>query len=56
MQIDRKIAHAPRSRALASDMATMPSACVGCDGCQGICQSLIDAMLLPDLLLRERAA
>ena len=53
MLTDRKIAHAPRSHALAREIANMPSACVGCTGCQGICEMLIDAMLLPEIILRD---
>ena len=56
MQTNRKIAHAPRSQALAKDLSMMPDPCVGCEGCQGVCAALIDAMLLPEIILRDRAA
>lgn len=56
MQSQRKIAHAPRSRALADNLATMNSTCVGCEGCEGLCAALIDAMLLPEIVLRDRGA
>ncbi|MEW9918351.1 hypothetical protein AB2B41_01950 [Marimonas sp. MJW-29] len=56
MQLNRKIAHAPRSRALAEDLSKMNSTCVECEGCQGLCAALVDAMLLPEIILRDRAA
>ncbi|MFC6639497.1 hypothetical protein [Sulfitobacter sediminilitoris] len=56
MQLQRKIAYAPRSRALAKDLSQLPGPCVGCEGCQGVCAALIDAMLLPEIVLRDRPA
>ena len=55
MQTSRKIAHAPRCHTLAQDIASMPSTCVGCTDCQGICAALIDALILPELIIRDRA-
>ena len=56
MKIDRYSGHAPRSRELAAQLAATSTQCVGCEGCAGICSALIDAMLLPDLFLRDRTA
>ena len=56
MKIERHSGHAPRSRALATQIAAMPSQCVGCEGCEGVCAALIDAMILPELILKDRAA
>lgn len=51
MKIERKAAFAPRTSALALDLASLQAPCVGCDGCTGLCDALIDALTLPDLLL-----
>ncbi len=50
----RTVGHAPRTQALAQQTQAMTGPCIGCTGCQGICQALFDAMLLPDLILKER--
>ncbi|KIN65339.1 hypothetical protein Z945_380 [Sulfitobacter noctilucae] len=56
MQAKRIVGHAPRTQALADDLDTLQGPCVGCAGCQGICQALFDAILVPDLILRDRHA
>lgn len=52
MTIDRKIAYAPRTNALVAEVAAVPG-CVGCKGCKGLCAALIEAMTLPDAVLRK---
>ena len=56
MQIRRDIAHAPRARALGRQIATLQGGCVGCENCAGLCTALLEALTLPDLVLKEREA
>ncbi|MCR9126847.1 MAG: hypothetical protein NXH82_12050 [Rhodobacteraceae bacterium] len=53
MQVDRKAAFAPRTRALAQDLTKVTGPCVGCPGCEGLCVALIEAMTLPDAILKK---
>ena len=53
MKIDRLVAFAPRTQSLASDFAMLQGPCVGCDGCMGMCRELIDALVLPDVILKK---
>ena len=53
MKIDRFAAFAPRTRALASDLAILQGPCVGCTDCEGLCRDLIDALVLPDAVLKK---
>ena len=50
MQTERDVGKAPRTKALAEEIANLRG-CVGCTECQGLCQPLIDAVLLPDMIL-----
>ncbi len=56
MDIDRRIAHAPRSRALAGQIAGLRGGCVGCTDCTGLCLALIEALILPGVVLKEKPA
>ena len=56
MQIRRDIAHAPRARALGRTVAGLRGGCVGCEGCAGLCTALLEALTLPDLVLKEKQA
>ena len=56
MTTQRQIAFAPRTRALGQDMAALHGPCIGCTGCQGICAALIEAMTLPEIILRKGRA
>lgn len=29
--------------------------CIGCAGCQGLCQEIIDLAVLPDIVLKQSA-
>lgn len=51
MSIDRLAGFAPRTRALASDLAVLQGPCVGCTDCEGLCRELIEALVLPDVVL-----
>ncbi len=54
MQVARKAAFAPRSEAVGAQLAALNEPCVGCTDCTGLCKDLIDAVVLPDLLLSRR--
>lgn len=54
MDIKLDIGRAPRTTALAQQIATMRGGCVGCDECRGICPALIEAMTLPGAVLGAR--
>ena len=56
MERDRQIAHAPRSRALAGQIAGLRGGCVGCTECAGLCTALIEALTLPGMILKEKQA
>lgn len=50
MKTDRLIGHAPRSRSFGEKyLAT--GACIGCKGCTGLCQALIEALVVPEMVL-----
>jgi formate hydrogenlyase subunit 6/NADH:ubiquinone oxidoreductase subunit I len=51
MEIDRMTAFAPQTRALVQDLAALPTPCIGCDGCQGVCRELIELITLPHAVL-----
>ena len=55
MEINRKHGYAPRTSAAAAQVAAMAEPCVGCTDCQGLCQALIEAVVLPDILLSRTA-
>ncbi|EAQ13215.1 MULTISPECIES: hypothetical protein [Maritimibacter] len=54
MQVDRRTAHAPRTRDLAVQVSGLKQGCVGCADCKGLCHELIEAMLVPDLVLKDK--
>lgn len=51
MEIERRIATAPRMRALTEQINRLPGQCVGCRECRGVCEALFEAMVLPDLIV-----
>ncbi len=53
MMIDRKTAHAPKSASLVTKVAGLQGPCVGCKDCTGLCPALIEALVLPDIILRK---
>lgn len=56
MQIHRDIAHAPRTRALGHTVASLRGGCIGCRDCAGLCSALLEALTLPDLVLKDDKA
>jgi len=39
--------------ALSAELAQINGPCVGCTGCKGMCQDLIDAVMLPSIILSK---
>ncbi len=37
---------------LAHDTTSEVKGCIGCDGCKGVCAALIEAMTVPDVVVR----
>ncbi|WP_299620890.1 hypothetical protein [uncultured Tateyamaria sp.] len=52
MTISRNIGHAPRTRALAEELNALNGPCIGCTGCEGVCQALLDALVVPDVVTK----
>ena len=54
MQIKRSKAETPKANALATELSGLYGPCVGCSDCSGLCTALIDALILPDVILRKK--
>lgn len=54
MNINRNKAGTRHSQALASELEALRGPCVGCSKCTGLCEALIDALVLPDMILSKR--
>lgn len=54
MEIERQIAHMPKSCAVAGSAVRRPQGCIGCTHCKGLCAELIEALTLPDVILKQR--
>ncbi len=54
MPISRSKADAPRVKALATKVSGLQGPCLGCTNCVGLCEALIDALVLPDLVLTRK--
>lgn len=53
MKIDRRKSDGRHVQALAGELSTLQGPCVGCADCVGLCPALIDALILPDLILSK---
>ncbi|MGR3803372.1 hypothetical protein [Marinibacterium profundimaris] len=53
MKIDRSFPPSPRSQELLAKLNGIYGPCVGCTVCDGLCQALIDALMLPDVIVRH---
>lgn len=53
MEIERRIAHAPRVAELARACAALTGPCIGCTGCKGLCAALIEVVALPEIILKR---
>ncbi|MDU9006106.1 hypothetical protein [Sedimentitalea todarodis] len=51
MFISRHIAEAPRTTALTTEIAKLNGPCIGCSECDGLCKELIEALVVPDVIL-----
>ncbi|CUI01450.1 hypothetical protein [Leisingera aquaemixtae] len=51
MPISRSKSDAPRVKALATKVSGLQGPCLGCTNCVGLCEALIDVLVLPDLVL-----
>ncbi len=56
MSITRSRGETRRSEALAAQVAGMSTPCVGCTGCRGLCKELIEAIVLPEIILGDTRA
>lgn len=54
MEIDRSRADTSRLSALSLEIAGLNGPCVGCENCDGLCMALIDALVLPDVILTKK--
>ena len=53
MQIKRKAEFATLAQTVARQMDFGQADCLGCTSCNGICQALIDALILPKVVLKD---
>lgn len=51
MKINREIGHAPRTVTISKDLMMLNGPCIGCENCRGMCMELIEAMVVPDMIL-----
>ena len=56
MGISREIGQAPRVCALAAELNTLNILCIGCKDCDGLCHALIEALVVPGIILKRRLA
>lgn len=53
MFISRHIAEAPRTAALTSEISKLNGPCIGCTECDGLCKELIEALVVPNMILSK---
>lgn len=51
LHIIRDRGETEKTEALAAQITTLNAPCVGCSDCRGICQALLEAMTVPDIIL-----
>lgn len=54
MFISRQIADAPRTAALTTEITKLNGPCIGCTECDGLCKELIEALVVPELVLSKK--
>lgn len=54
MNISRLVAAAPRTAALSLELSKLNGPCVGCTDCDGLCKELIEALIVPDVILSRK--
>lgn len=55
MKIARKAGYAPHTVALGREILDLPQ-CVGCSECDGLCKELMEALTLPDIVVRSSSS
>ncbi len=53
MDITRSPSETHRTSQIGQIVTNLNGPCVGCSECRGICKALIDAVTLPEILLRR---
>ena len=53
MNMEQKIGYAPKTQAIGQSLTEHQGPCIGCDGCQGLCATLLEMMSVPDAVLRR---
>ena len=53
MKISRNKVETPNINNQSSQIVGLQGPCVGCTDCTGMCQALIDALTVPDLILSK---
>jgi len=53
VNITRSRGETRRTEALAAQIAGMACTCVGCSNCRGLCRELIEAIVIPDMILSD---
>lgn len=53
MTVSRGHIETPRIDDLTSNLFALQGPCIGCSGCSGVCDALIDALIVPDLVLSK---
>ena len=54
MNIIRSKPASGNSQALSHSLLELNGPCVGCEGCEGLCAELIDALIVPGLILSRK--
>lgn len=54
--VTRKRADSHRTEAVAQRIAALDTLCVGCSDCRGLCKELIEAVYLPEVVLKREQA
>lgn len=52
MQVERAAGHTPLADEVARKLWSISGPCVGCKDCRGLCASFIEAMTIPDIILK----
>ncbi|MDK3016859.1 hypothetical protein [Pseudodonghicola flavimaris] len=54
MNISRSKSETPRLNALSVEISQLNGPCVGCENCVGLCMALIDALVVPEVILSKK--
>lgn len=55
MDIDRAVGKAPRTKAVGQVVSGLQGGCVGCPDCAGLCSALLEAIYLPEMVLKQKS-